>query len=439
MNGPATRESFDAIVIGGGPAGSTCAYHLAAKGRSVLLLEKERHPRFRIGESLVPYTTRLLETMDLLPQIENGPFVLKRSVESSSSDGGYFRTYFSSLPDGQRKYGFNVDRELFDTTLCQHAERAGAVVVQEADVTSFLRDGDRIVGVTYDHGGQEHQARAPFVADATGRIGMVARELRLRRMNRRLKNVAVFQYFGDVVKGVNASDEGDLVITTHEDGWIWCIPIASDTLSVGAVMTAELLRGKDRQEVLDEHLSRAPRIRGCLEGATPQFETPRMEADFCYHAEQLAGPGWFLVGDAGCFVDPVFSGGVFFGMVGGAKAAEAIDEDLEGGDERDATSHYENFCKTGYDHYFRLVYAFYEGCEISIRCIFTDLFPGHFKTVLKVLAGDFWSYDENPVWRSLRARPEWDTFEQPFERVYGCPIYPELSPEAAEVGSADDD
>ncbi|MDQ3680436.1 MAG: FAD-dependent oxidoreductase [Actinomycetota bacterium] len=422
-------EVFDAIVIGGGPAGVTCAHQLAMRGRSVLLLEKERHPRFRVGESLMPYVTAVLDSIGILQDVEErgGPFVVKRSVEVSDSEGGYFRTYFSSLAEGQRKYGFNVERAPFDTVLCQHAERAGVRVLQQARVTALVFEGDRVVGVTYEHDEEERVARAPFVADASGRAGVAARQLRSRRMNRRLAKVAVFQYFCDTVPGVNASDEGDLVVATHEDGWIWCIPVGPGARSVGAVMAAQALGGRERQEVFDRHLRRAPRINDSLEGASPLFDALMVESDFCYHAEQLAGPGYFLVGDAGCFVDPVFSGGVFLGMVSGMKAAEVIDEIIGGKDEREAAHHFENFAKTGYDHYFRLVYAFYEGCGGNIGRLFRDMFPGRFKHLLQVLAGDLWSYEANPIWSELRARSEWDTFEQPFEPVYGCPVYPETS------------
>lgn len=424
MSTISSQAPFDVVVIGGGPAGSTCAHTLAAAGHSVLVLEKTRHPRFHVGESLVPYTTGLLEMMGLLDQVENGPFVVKRSVESQGADGDYFRTYFSSLAEGQRKFGFNVERAPFDALLSAHAARAGACVIEDAEVRRVVVDGDRVTGVRYEHGQRIVEVRAPFVVDASGRAGLVARRFKLRVMNHRLKKVAVYQYFQAVAKGVNSSDEGDLVISTHEDGWIWCIPVGPDTRSVGAVMPAEVLAGRDQRQVFAEHVARSSLVRGALEGAHPLFEPVKVESDFCYHCELLAGPGYFLTGDAACFVDPVFSGGVFLGMVGGMKAAEAIGEVLDGGDEGDAAQRYQDYMKTGYDHYFRLVYAFYEGCEGTVACLFKDLFPGHFKLVLQLLAGDFWGAEQNPVLRGLRSRRDWDTFTQPFRPIYECPVYP---------------
>lgn len=404
----------------------------------MLLLEKERHPRFRVGESLMPYVTAVLESLGILDEVEGrgGPFVVKRSVEVSDSQGGYFRTYFSSLAERQRKYGFNVERAPFDLTLCQHAERAGVHVVQNAAVRALTFEGDRAVGVTYEQDGQQHEARGRFVADASGRAGVSARQLKSRRMNRRLANVAVFQYFEGTVAGVNASDEGDLVVATHEEGWIWCIPVGPAARSVGAVMPVATVQGQDRDEVFRRHLRRAPRINDSLHGASTVFAAPMVESDFCYHSEQLAGPGYFLVGDAGCFVDPVFSGGVFLGMVSGIKAAEVADQVLDGRDEIEAAGHYESFCKTGYDHYFRLVHAFYDGCQGNIGCLFRDMFPGRFKPLLQVMAGDLWSYESNPIWSPLRSRREWDTFEQHFEPVYGCPVYPDICAAMEEAAGA---
>ena len=416
-------EHFDAIVIGGGPAGSTCAYHLAARGRAVLLLERECHPRFRVGESVMPYASGLLDAMGLLDEVED-QFVVKRSVETSDSVGGYFRTYFAKLAEGQKKFGFNVERSRFDALLCSHAEGAGATVVEGAEVSGLVFDGARLAGVVYERDGERHEARARFVADASGRAGLVARHFKLRRMNRRIKKVALFQYFEDVVKGVNAADEGDLVIATHEAGWIWCIPVDPNTRSVGAVMAPEELAGADRRQVFDQHLSRAPRIAAALEGATPWFDDLKVESDFCYHSEHLVGPGWFLVGDAGCFVDPVFSGGVFLGMAAACKAAEVMGDILDGRAEDEAIAHFEDFCKTGYDHYFRLVYVFYEQCNGNVECMFRQLFEGRFKPLLQILAGDCWGDENNPIWSELRSDPRWDTFERPFNRVYGCPVYP---------------
>lgn len=406
--------SYDAIVVGAGPAGSTCAYTLASLGQSVLVLEKSQHPRFHIGESLLPYGTTLLERLGLLPDIEQAPFVFKPGAHVADSSGRQVRASFAELPAGQMNYAFNVERAVFDDVLATAAVRSGAQLVQDAEVTDVIFEGNRAVGVTYLHDGQRHEARARFVVDASGRAGLLARHFRLRRMNHRLNNVAVFQQYRNPRRGVNLSDEGYIVFTSHRDGWVWCIPLGPDKVSVGCVMPAETLKGSDRQAIYQDHLLRSPLIANCVADAAPVFEKLKTESDFCYHAEQLAGPGFLLAGDAGCFVDPLFSGGVLLGMTGGMKAAEAVAAVLSGTEERVALASYENFCKTGYDMYFRLVYAFYYGCGGNIPELFRFL-RGGYEFVLQLVAGDFWGDAGGPVIESLRSQREWDTFERPFE------------------------
>ncbi|MDP9073150.1 MAG: tryptophan 7-halogenase [Actinomycetota bacterium] len=403
----------DAIVIGAGPAGSSCAATLAAAGRSVVLLERAQHPRFHIGESLLPYGTPLLDQLGVLEEITTGPFVHKPGAHVADTQGRQIRAAFSDLPDGQVNYAFNVERSAFDAVLSAAAARAGAEVVDDAEVAGVIWDGGRAVGITYRRGGQTHEARTRFVVDASGRAGVVARDLKLRRMNPKLNNVAVFQQYLHPRHGVNLSDEGYIVFTSHADGWVWCIPLGPDKVSIGCVTPAGVLKGSQRQELFQRHLARSPLIHASVADAVPVFDQLKVESDFCYHSEQLAGPGFFLVGDAGCFVDPLFSGGVLLGMTGGIKAAEAIDTMLSGADEVATAAWYENYCKTGYDMYFRLVYAFYYGCGGNIPALFKFL-PGGFEYVLQLVAGDFWGSTGGPVVSYLRSERAWDTFERPF-------------------------
>jgi FADH2-dependent halogenase/halogenation protein CepH len=421
-----SQDVFDVIVIGAGPGGTSAAYTLAGRGHSVLLLEKEEPPRFHIGESLLPYGTGLFARMGILDAIETGSFVVKPGAEVAEVDGGSYKAVFAGLPAWQKNYAFQVERSKFDHLLVQLAQGSSVQVLQQAEVEELIFDGERIVGVVYRHQERSVEARARFVVDASGRGGVIARHFKLRKMNRRLNNVAVFQHFRHVTKGMNSSDDGYILVTSHEDGWLWCIPIGPDTLSVGAVMSAELLKNGDRAELFRQHVGRAPNIAASIETATPVFDLLKVESDFCYHSEQLAGPGFFLVGDAGCFVDPLFSGGALLAMVGGVKAAEAIDGVFGGADELAARTDYENLCKTGYDAYFRLCYYFYDNCEGKILSIFNTM-PCGFKPIVRFVAGDFWGSKDNPVLHYLRSQSSLDTFEAPFEYVYECPVYPQAS------------
>lgn len=418
--------TYDAIVIGGGPTGSTCAYQLAAEGKNVLLLEKAKFPRFHIGESMVPYIAKLLEMMGVLDKVKKAAFIKKNGVEFlTGSTGELRRQSFTNLAEGQLAYSYNFNRARFDNILLEHAEESGAQVLEEADVKKLLFDGERVTGVEYQHKGKRYQATAPYVVDASGRAGVVAKRLNLRKMNEKLKNVAVFQHFEHVSSAHNPGVAGDVLFSSHSDGWLWGIPVEEDVISVGAVMPLELLKKSDPETVFSEHCSRAPRIKEAIKDAKPSFSKPKVELDFCYITEQLTGPGYFIAGDAGCFVDPVFSGGVYISMLCGLKAAAAINKISNGASEQDACEYFENFCKTGYDTYFRVVYSYYYEFDRDMNRMGLML-PGTFRFVLQTFAGDFWGEPDQPVLSYLRSKDGWDTFVEPFERVYGCPVYPDI-------------
>lgn len=424
---------FDAIVIGGGPAGSTCAYKLAAEGHSVFLLEKSKFPRFHIGESMVPYLSKLLEMMNVYDKVKESAFVKKTGVEFlTGSTGELQRQSFSYLADGQYKYTNNLNRARFDKILLEHCEDTGAEVLQGADVKKLLLNGEKVTGVEYQYQGQKYIAKAPYVVDASGRAGLVSNHFKLRKMNSRLENVAVFQHYKDVIQENNPGVEGDVLFSSHKDGWLWGIPIESDMISVGAVMPLSILKQSNPEKIFKEHCDRSPRIKSAIKDATAVFDKPKVELDFCYYSEQFSGPGYFIAGDAACFVDPVFSGGVFLSMVCGLKAAEAIHDIYQGRDEQLVRTNFENLCKTGYDSYFRIAYAYYYEFGRDMNRMGVDL-PGGARFVLQAFAGDFWADEDQPVMSYLRSKEEWSTFKQPFDIVYECPVYPDSHYKASDL------
>lgn len=428
------NQVFDAIVIGGGPAGSTCAYKMAVEGHSVLLLEKAKFPRFHIGESMVPYQTKLLEAMGVLEKVKADQFVKKCGVEFLTEQTNNLRRYdFGNMAPGQLPFAYHFHRARFDKLLLEHAQDTGAQVLQEAEVKKLIFDGERLAGVEYEYQGQRHEAKASYVVDASGRAGLIAKHFHLRKMNDKLRNVAVFHHYKDLVKENNPGlVEGDFLLSSHSDGWVWGIPIEKDMFSVGTVMPLSLLKENEPQEIFDTHCARSPRIQKTIEGAIPVYEKPKIELDYCYHSEQLAGLGYFIVGDAGCFVDPLFSGGVYISMICGLKAAETMHSILEGRDEKEAHTYFENFCKTGYDSYFRMVYSFYIDFERDMNRMALEL-PGGVQFAVQTFAGDFWGAPDQPVLSYLRSQRRWDTFEQPFERIYECPVYLDTHYKTADV------
>lgn len=435
LNSSVTNGVFDALVIGGGPAGSTCAYKMAAEGHSVLLLEKAQFPRFHIGESMVPYILKLLEMIGVLDKIKDAQFVKKPGVEFlTGATGDLRRQNFINLAEGQYQLSYNFHRARFDSILLEHAKDTGAEVLQGAEVKKLIFDGERLAGVEYQYQGQRHEVRASYIVDASGRAGTVAKHFNLRKMNNKLQNVAVFQHYTNVVKENNPGHDGDLILSSHKDGWLWGIPIEPNMISVGAVMPLSILKDSNPEEIFALHSARAPRIKSMIEGATPVFEKPKIELDYCYHSEKLTGPGYFIVGDAGCFVDPLFSGGVFLSMICGLKAAEMMHDISKGKDEKEACTYFENFCKTGYDSYFRLVYVYYQDFERDLNRMVLKL-PGGFHIITQTFAGDFWGEPNQPLLSYLRSQGRLNTFEQPFEYIYGCPVYPDAHYRAAELSN----
>lgn len=418
-------EHADAVVIGGGPAGAAAAAELARRGRSVLVLERERFPRFHIGESMLTYTAALLDRLGVKDEVERANFVVKKGAEFTNASGRSRRVDFEDQGEGRVLTTFQVERADFDRLLLDHARARGATVREGARVVEVLTEAGRIVGVSYRVGDEVRTVQAAYVLDASGRAGVIAKQyLKSRVGSERLRMVAIFRHYGNVDEATNPGEEGDIQIGSHKDGWVWAIPIRKDKLSVGVVTRAENVQRSSADTIFDEHSSRIERIRQRLEGAEPLIQV-RGESDFCYFTDRLAGPGFFIVGDAGCFVDPVFSAGVYLGMTSGMQAGQAVADILDGRDqEAAAQQRYERFYKTGYDCYFRLIYAFYES-DFSIgrylRSVGAEVHP---KWVARLLGGDFWSRN-NPLAQMLRETERYDTFK-PFEPLFGCPVYPEL-------------
>ncbi len=449
----ARHNDYDAIVIGGGPSGSSYAITLARSGHSVLLLEREQFPRFHIGESLLTYTADVLEQLGLLDRMCEAGFVIKRGIELTGTEGTFRRLDLAKIGKGRRGWTLQVERSHFDRILLDAAaETSGVTVIQKARVAGLLYSGERISGVRYTRDDQEHSTTARFVIDASGRAGVIARALNLRKTDNDLKMAAVFKHFGDLDEHNNPATEGDIQLGLHEDGWLWAIPIRPDTISIGCMAPAEILRASRPEEVFTSHLARIPRIRQRIKGTTMVRDLTG-ENNFEYHCDTLAGPGYFIIGDAGCFTDPVFSGGVLLALTTGRRAAEETALCLAGEtDEAEAALRYQNFFKTGYETYYRLIRAVYDNRYVSsgreLRLVpqaddrglagagwwgiqekLRATSGGPFDTeeaiehfwLVRALNGDFWSA-ENRFFKRLREEKVWRLFDS-FEPSYECPVH----------------
>lgn len=319
--------SYEAIVIGGGPAGSTVAARLAQRGRRVLLLEKERFPRFHIGESLLPCSMPLFEELGVSAALEQHGFLPKYAAEFVTADGSLTRRYsFADGLIGGASSAYEVDRSEFDAVLLDNARRLGVEVREGAQVTQFDLRPDGVV-VNTRAGAETYEERAELLIDASGQHSLVASRLGLRQMDGELKNFAVFSHF-EGAKRHSGDREGDISIVLVPGGWWWVIPLRGDRTSVGLVLPGRMLGGRKPDEgYFAEQIAATPYLAARLAGAR-RVAPVRTISDYSYVSKRLVGDRFLLVGDAAAFIDPVFSTGVYLGMVGAFRAAEVVDRAL---------------------------------------------------------------------------------------------------------------
>ena len=392
-------ESYDVIVAGGGPGGSTVATRLVQSGARVLVLEKERFPRFHLGESLLPMSLTVFDELGVTPLLD-ARFIRKhgaRFVKGETGEEVIFK-FANALREGH-PYAFHGPRADIDRVLLDHAARLGAEVRQGWTVRRFVKDGDRVGGVVASGpDGREERLAAKIVVDATGRDAMASRRPGAKIKTPRLeRTLAVFSHF-DGCQRLGGDDEGDIRIVIVKEGWFWVIPFRGDRTSVGIVLDPSAMGGASGD--LDGFLARlfaaSPPMRAIMSGARPAFAAQAV-ADFSYRVPRASGNGWLAIGDAGGFIDPLFSTGFHLAVKGADLASRAIVEALAQGDVSGARwEAFERQVKAATETYIGVVQAFYEGTLVEL------LFDRSQRDMMRrmitsVLAGDVF-HDEKPRW-----------------------------------------
>src|SRR5215211_7233116 len=388
-----TNNTYDVIVMGGGPAGSSVASMLAREGRQVILFEKEVFPRHHIGESLMTDTYWTFRRMGILEKLRDSPFVRKYSVQFANAAGKESRPfYFFEAVHHESAVTWQITRAQFDHLLIDHAAEQGAVVHQGVLVKQVLFEGDKAVGVEVQmQDGTREKFFAKVVVDATGQAAMLSNKFRWRVRDPKLKKAVLYSYFKDAHREPDLNGGATLVLRTEtgSNGWFWYIPLENDITSVGIVADPEYLvqgRGQDLAKIFHEEIEK------CESCARRVAEGERVDKiysilDYSYRSKQNAGNGFILIGDAYGFLDPIYSSGVLLALKMAELAADAIHDAFNHEDFTAARlGQYQTKLDRGIESMRKLVYAFYnDGFSFAG---FLRKYPDERFHIINLLIGD---------------------------------------------------
>ena len=395
------RQECDVLVIGGGPAGTTVAPMLVEKGYRVVLLEKSRHPRFHIGESLLPANLPLFERMGIADQVKAIGMV-KPGAEFVSPHHDMSQSFeFADAWDKSMPYAYQVKRDEFDTILIRNAEKKGVEVHEncKAKKVDFLPDNTAVVRAQHDDG-REQEWKARFVVDASGRDTFLANRFQIKHRNPKHNSSAIYGHFSGA-KRHDGQAAGNITIFWFEHGWFWFIPMMNDVTSVGMVTWPYYTKTKGERSIeqfLMDGIAMCPALTERMKMAKLVNEV-EATGNYSYVSERNHGANYLLLGDAYAFIDPVFSSGVLLAMNSGVIGAEAIDTCLRNPAAAPAAlKQFDKLMKHGPKEFSWFIYRVTNPIMRDFFMYPKNIFRVK-EALLSVLAGDI--FGKTPIWRSI--------------------------------------
>jgi flavin-dependent dehydrogenase len=420
------KQDYDAILIGGGPSGASASTILAEYGHRVLVIEREKFPRYHIGESLIPFTYGPLERLGMIPKMKASHFVKKYSVTFVQPDGRRSQPfYFFNRYDRETvAQTWQVLRSEFDQMLLENAREKGAEVREETTVNRLLMEEEQVVGVeATDKSGRTYEVRAPITLDCSGKEAFTSNRRGWRMNDPYLNKIAVWTYYKGSKRGTGI-DEGDTTVAyVPEKGWFWYIPQHNNMVSVGIVAEGKYLTRdgvKTPREIFHREVEQNQWIKNHLACGTSTGDY-FVTSEYSRHSRYCAAPGLLLLGDALAFLDPVFSSGVMLALKSGQLAGEAVHEGLLAGDLSPARFlTYGRTIREGVENMRKLVYAFYDP-KFSFRALIKN-HPEAAGVITDCLSGDV-NKDFSQLWDWIR-----ELVPLPEDLPYGEPLLEAIAP-----------
>ena len=359
------KKNYDAIVVGGGPAGSSTAALLAEKGHDVLVVEKEKFPRYHVGESLMPFCYFPLERLGLIDTLMESANPRKYCVQFVRQDGFLSQPfYFFQHFDHPSSTTWQVWRSEFDKMILDKARSNGATVMEETKAKKLIKSGDRVEGITVESDELGSlDIHAPIVVDASGRDCFAAHKQNWMVRDPELKKIALWTYYKGAKRDPGLDEGATTVAYLPNKGWFWYIPLSGDMVSVGIVAERDYLFNgstKDHEEIFQREVLNNEWIKEHLAEAEQTGEY-RITGEYSYRNRYCASEGLVLAGDALGFLDPVFSSGVFLALKSGVMLADEIDLALKAGDlSAKSFDRYGKRMQSSIETMRKIVYAFYD-------------------------------------------------------------------------------